>query len=311
MTNQPTPIESLLEKGAATSLTTEERQAILSSLRSYQAFHPPKKQVGWRRFSWLMAPVTRVALPVFVVLLVVVGVGVASDQSLPGQSLYSLKVNVVEPMTGLTHFTEVGRLDYQVALIEKRVDEIQALATTEVLSETALLQIEEHLIEHSSELAMLVSQDDDDSIPPAETVSAVSQAVSILRSQSAIVDYELGKGRQSKVDETEAELVVLYQQSVEAFVKEEPEAVPVYIEETLSELSETLADDADLADVSAVEVSDYLDDVAAALGSGNLRDALLYTGEAKQVVELNHYLEFLTDDRLIPETEESPSASFE
>jgi hypothetical protein len=62
-----------------------------------------------------------------IVLLLTGGTAYASAGSLPGDPLYALKVEIVEPLALALHFDEKSKNEYRIAILQERVLEIQTL----------------------------------------------------------------------------------------------------------------------------------------------------------------------------------------
>ena len=71
----------------------------------------------------------------------------------------------------------------------------------------------------------------------------------------------------------------------------EEEQVTEYIYDVLDEMSDDIEEVTPSVLSSESELGDYLSDVSGALEEGDLEKALLYTGEAKQLLDFNNYLE--------------------
>ena len=69
----------------------------------------------------------RYFMAVTAVVLMITGTAYASSESLPGDPLYALKVQVIEPASLALHFNETARNQYRISLLQERVLEIQSL----------------------------------------------------------------------------------------------------------------------------------------------------------------------------------------
>ncbi len=92
----------------------------------------------------------------FVLIAVVIGGGTAtfaSQQALPGDALYPLKINVTEKIVGaLTANTPEKKIIYQKTLVERRMSEMESLASAGKLSDTNSLEAELALSKQVNEL---------------------------------------------------------------------------------------------------------------------------------------------------------------
>ncbi|PIR85741.1 hypothetical protein COU14_02700 [Candidatus Kaiserbacteria bacterium CG10_big_fil_rev_8_21_14_0_10_44_10] len=107
-------------------LTEAEKSAMLSNI--YQTKIAPEPSTVASPFvfsSMFMRDRVMVALASFV--LILTGGGYAAAGSLPGDPLYGIKVNVLEPLAlGLT-FDETAKNEYKIELLQRRVTELQTL----------------------------------------------------------------------------------------------------------------------------------------------------------------------------------------
>ncbi|HEY9584959.1 MAG TPA: DUF5667 domain-containing protein [Candidatus Paceibacterota bacterium] len=75
-----------------------------------------------------------------------------SNQALPGDALYSIKVNVAEPLLGSFRFSGEAKANWQITLATKRLAEAGALTKQGRLDESKQIKIEQLLAEHATAL---------------------------------------------------------------------------------------------------------------------------------------------------------------
>jgi hypothetical protein len=102
----------------------------------------------------------RIGLSTFLFIVFVGGsVSVIADNSLPGDPLYSFKLNVNEEVKGAFLKTPEAKLTYQKTLIDNRLNEIKTLAASKTLTkakqETAQKALNTHIEAFSKELVTL------------------------------------------------------------------------------------------------------------------------------------------------------------
>lgn len=71
------------------------------------------------------------------VVLLISGTAHASAQSLPGDPLYGIKVNVLEPIRLTFRLSDRSKNEYKISLLKKRVDELEQLKKGGKISEDA------------------------------------------------------------------------------------------------------------------------------------------------------------------------------
>lgn len=106
----------------------------------------------------------RIGLSTFMFIVFVGGsVSVIADNSLPGDPLYSFKVNVNEEVKGAFLKTPEDKLSWQKSRIDNRLNEIKTLAASKTLTkakqETAQRALDTHIEALSKELGTLSDQE--------------------------------------------------------------------------------------------------------------------------------------------------------
>lgn len=107
-------------------LTESEKTQMLSDI--YQAdslAEPPSIASPFMFSSFFVRERMLVTMASFI--FIVMGSGYAAAGSLPGDPLYGIKVNVLEPIALQLTFDETERNEYKIKLLQKRVTELQAL----------------------------------------------------------------------------------------------------------------------------------------------------------------------------------------
>lgn len=107
------------------SLNNSEKNLILSNIYSEVT---KQKGVIVSPFGSYFAFLRQKAFVVVVAIAVLIsGVSYASAQSLPGDSLYKIKVNLLEPTSLAFAFGEDSKNEYKISLLRERVDELKEL----------------------------------------------------------------------------------------------------------------------------------------------------------------------------------------
>lgn len=140
------------------SLTQEEKGVLRASVaRNIQMARPVSQesllQLGVRHGL-------RIGLSTFLFMIFVGGsVSVVADNSLPGDPLYSFKINVNEEIKGAFLKTPQDKISWEKQRIDNRLNEIKTLASTQTLTkakqEKAQEALDTHLAKVSVELATL------------------------------------------------------------------------------------------------------------------------------------------------------------
>lgn len=140
------------------SLTHEEKGALRASVaRGIQLLQSkPQKSYFYRGVEHGL----RIGLSTFLFIVFVGGsVSVVADNSLPGDPLYSFKINVNEEVKGAFLKTPEDKLSWQKSRIDKRLTEIKTLAASKTLTkekqQTAQKALDTHIEALSKELGTL------------------------------------------------------------------------------------------------------------------------------------------------------------
>lgn len=124
----------------------------------------------------------RIGLSTFMFIVFVGGsVSVIADNSLPGDPLYSFKVNVNEEVKGAFLKTPEDKLSWQKTRIDNRLNEIKTLAASKTLTkakqETAQKALDTHIEALSKELGTLSDQE------PSKALEVTANLEVSLKSQ--------------------------------------------------------------------------------------------------------------------------------
>lgn len=138
------------------NLTTKEKGALRASVaRGIQILEStPRRSIFYTGISHGL----RIGLSTFLFMVFVGGsVSVVADNSLPGDPLYSFKINVNEEVKGAFLKSPQDKLSWQKTRIDNRLNEIKTLAATKTLTkakqETAQRALDTHLQELSNQLS--------------------------------------------------------------------------------------------------------------------------------------------------------------
>lgn len=134
----------------------DRKQAIRNNVMRFMNSHPlPKAQMktAGQRQAWYHVFIFQqrtVAVFAVVLLVVLVGAGTAyaSQDALPGDALYSIKVNVVEQIKGALVFGAEAKTEAEINRAAQRLQEVDQLAVSGKLTPEAKLEAEVNLKVH-------------------------------------------------------------------------------------------------------------------------------------------------------------------
>src|SRR3989344_5492583 len=133
-------LRQLIQEAKEFGLSSEERNAGKASLRLFVKTHPLSERGFWYSFRLVM--LRPASLSLVLVLLFSVGPALAAESTLPGDTLYPVKVRVNEPIQSWLYFSEQSRADWDALLASRRLEEAEELATQDRLNVTTVKQIE-------------------------------------------------------------------------------------------------------------------------------------------------------------------------
>ncbi|MDO8548354.1 MAG: DUF5667 domain-containing protein, partial [bacterium] len=180
----------LKQEALNTKLSHNEKQAIRLAL--YDAMKKPLavmqevKVVRAVRSSYVwFSP--RFALPVAVFLIVGLGTGTAyaSQASVPGDTLYSIKVNITEPALGALAISDGAKAQWHAQVAQTRLEEAETLAASGKLDATTSAELSQDFDEHSNEAQAFAQKVEDES--PGSGAELTAQFDSSLVAHEAIL----------------------------------------------------------------------------------------------------------------------------
>lgn len=144
-------------------LSENERIQIRNVLRSVMAENPLQESGGFTRYETVLSYFNSSALrPVgfaFALVLVVgIGTSYASENALPGDPLYAIKVGFSEPMQGVLNVSPVAKATWNTELLSRRLEEAATLASKGGLSETARASIESQIARKAHDVNLNVER---------------------------------------------------------------------------------------------------------------------------------------------------------
>lgn len=141
-------------------LSEDERVLMREKLEEYMAFKPIREDVVAHKpehtpIGFVEALRTRYVPAMLGLALVFGGGGVAAaaEQSLPGEALYSVKVNFNEELIGALSLSDIAKTDWEVTRAERRLQEASEMASRGILTDDLKEQVVEQFTRHASRVA--------------------------------------------------------------------------------------------------------------------------------------------------------------
>jgi hypothetical protein len=300
MKQQPTTEEELIRKMTPLRqvvLSEHERVLMKQELLTYAQFHTPAPATSPRpsATSWLATHIWRVGtLVTMVVCTVMVGTGYIAQASLPGEPLYGVKVEVVEPLVGLTHIDHQAQLEYHVTLLKRRLEEVALLQTDSELSTSSVAEVVAVVTEHVANAELLLTESDLHDLSDQVVLAARADMYALTEAHAKLVEPVADESISELVDVTADRYVA----EVASFTATSPtEEVGAYVQDVLSDIHITLQEDSDVLASSTIDTAvQHIEDAAGALQAQDLEEALLRASAADHALEVELYLEGVQDE---------------
>ena len=180
------PIDQLVESARNVRLTSEAsariRERLIVHMHANPAVAKPL-QSPYQSFFNILSPLTSTlrmpAMALALILVVTLGgaTAFAAAGTLPGDTLYPVKVNVIEPVQGLFSLSPEAKAEWQVSLAETRVEEVVRLADKEQLTSEEGAQGQarfDRSLKKARETIKRLSQDDPEVATRIETLLTTS-----------------------------------------------------------------------------------------------------------------------------------------
>ncbi|MFZ2832126.1 MAG: hypothetical protein WAZ40_03150 [Minisyncoccia bacterium] len=172
-----------IKKGAKhTRLSLEEKAEMRSALVLHMQVNPVLPGVHSVRFVRSPFSIRNLRNKKGVSILVIGGllmsgsVSFAAEGAVPGDVLFPIKVHVNEPVLGAVAVTPKARADWQVRLVERRLEEVEKISVMPDVSPEVRQVAEQNLASYTEEVEAKISKfdNDDDGDNALQTASRLS-----------------------------------------------------------------------------------------------------------------------------------------
>ncbi len=142
------------------SLTRDDKELILSNLENY--IDKGRRTDLSSQFSWFVYLSKRQYVYVALVVLLFTGSGLvfASNNSLPGDLLYPVKINIAEKIEGATMIGQEAQINWQTEKLNRRFEEVEVLAAQGKLNKSNRILVENNLNKTASTLEKVIQDDE-------------------------------------------------------------------------------------------------------------------------------------------------------
>ncbi len=190
--------------GAHITLTEAEREKMRALLREYATMKPVREPVAplpvhatffdaW--VAYVRRPIGIVVVAVLILALSSSGVAYAAEGTLPGDILYPIKVNVIEPVQLALAVSPEAKAALQMTFAGYRIDEAALLANDGKLGTTTEAALAANFTENASGAAIAVAQERMRNPTAADMLSAGFAArLAAYENVLAVVAHSRNKG---------------------------------------------------------------------------------------------------------------------
>lgn len=288
-------IENLLMSKKKLTLSAQEKSTIKSVLlkRASETLKYEGRAILSPWTSWVM----RGSVSFATLLIVFVGTAYASQDSIPGETLYAMKVHVFEEMIALTKVTPQDRVAYDTTLMEARLDELQVLTLQEEVPQSEdLVTVAEQISEHVTHITYTLETAKTSTMSHEEKIQALAKVSGVARAQSKVTQKETRLTAISEtVTDSQESATDALSSAVEGFIEEESaEVVGDYLHGQITEVGERVNANT-TRDATRDSAERHLYDVNEALIDGDTAEALISILEAQEVISVDTYLDEESD----------------
>ncbi len=214
---------STLKKLKTLSLTTDERDLLRAHAARTVITTPVMVTESF--FKRGVQHGLRIALSsMMFVFFIVGGVSAVANTALPGDPLYSFKINVNEEVKGLFLKTPEEKVLWQKNRIENRVSEIQTLAEsnslTQAKQQTAEKAINSHVVALSADLTTLSDQSPNTALTVTSSLEQTLKANKTAIQNSSDSKDTADTGKADAIKTVDATLLKVSNQEVQIIAKE-------------------------------------------------------------------------------------------
>lgn len=261
------------------------KAALLRHAQERLKHEAPSRVSVWGLFFKLSASVVTLVL-------VFGGTAYAAQDSLPGEPLYVVKVRVLEEAIGLTYFEPSERIDYELSLMETRLDELKRLTADNATTSDAVLADVHTLINDRAEHITNVVSDSKE-IGETKQIQALADLSAVVKAHEVVAETEpelrpIARSlRTTRTHTTDA-----LRKQVTEFADTAPkEEVTDYMNEKIDAVTEDVSAIASSTDSTREETVQHLNDADEALVDGSVGDALMSVLEAERTLNVEGYVE--------------------
>lgn len=213
-----------------------------------------------------------------------------TTKTLPGESLYDFKTNIVEKVIRATKLSDSSKLDYTTSLLEKRVAELlvlysdQSTSTPETLDRLASLTQQ-----HSSDSVWMI--ENSSSLSPQEKILALVSITNTTRAFETLTDdweeFDSIKDYSSDIQNQGQDSLKNITQTFAS--TSDPSTVSAFVGEQISLVGEEIKTVAENSRAQKLALT-RIDDAGEYISEAKFGDAIYSLLRARQAIAVDQYL---------------------
>jgi len=301
-------VEIVLRDAKENKLTSHEQTMLRARLSYFMRAYTGKHSF----FLWATMRYAFVFVLIFALLIVGAHTTYASQQILPGNILYPIKVSVVEPAIGLFQFSAQSKADWDTQLIQTRLREAELLASqgkmTAYIADELAHTLDQTIAGAQKNIQKLTQENKNDAVERAQeqldlALEVHGGALSVLLSSNPQIDT---------IHPNENSIIAVAQGAALAVLTEnteQKEALNNKLKQDVSEVKELINNGQSLIDARTHEIISSIEDESVVLESTSTNEISTgYQIGMKRKVIRNIKIKLLTEEelRLVKEKKELP-----
>lgn len=250
-----------------------EKDAIKASILGDTKVQPNAEFSLWSLF--LISPYRLVPVALTILLVISVPVTYASQESVPGDFLYSFEVNVVEEIEELFHASEINKIDFHSDRLKERLEELQTVIN-EGNADELVTPVVKEIKEHTDKVMTIIEA----SPSSNEKLSDLIEVSALVEANADLVDIAQGQTDTSpEIEEIQEIVSMALNEGADEYTKEQSD------EEISNAISSSVTDINELSEgsdsVTEAFVDNQLEVVALEITKENWGETLTLLAETK------------------------------
>jgi hypothetical protein len=254
------------------------------------------EQADKKRFPAALSSVSNKGIVIgLIVFLILLLIGFMASRSLPGESLYAVKTQVLERLDAAVQFGSKNKAANQVHNMETRLSETKELSEKGDVSEEAIAALHDRVLTHAEVLKQLVEQESSD-FSMEDRLFTLNNFASVAGAMETIGENDpdlLTFGDQ--MEDVRRDTVNIYKDTADIFVQSTtPDNALEFIKNSLGEVSGKLSNEAGISEETIDDAEEYIYRLSIAVKEKDYTKAIYSVGEAARFIKIEEYTGAIT-----------------